>query len=210
MADPLHKHGLFFNVWSRFYGATPVLSTVLRMAQDVAIERLSPQPGERILDLGGGTGRGSARLLARGCRVVLADYSDGMIGRARAATRGEAAMVRADAGRLPFADASVDGILCTNSFHHYPDPAAALREMRRVLRPGGRLSLTDPAAEALASRIAIDLVEKRLFGLDEVHVHDAAEWRRLLREAGFSEALVDRGAWYLPFMRTQALVLAYA
>lgn len=210
LIDSPNSHGPFFDLWSKFYDATPVLSSVLRTAQRLAIERLSPSPGERILDLGGGPGRGSASLLARDCEVVLADYSSGMIDRARAATHGRAAIVRADAGRLPFASGSFDGVLCTNAFHHFPDAAAALREMHRVLRPGGRVSLVDPAEETLASRIAIYVVEKRIFRLDEVHLHDEIEWRQLLREAGFHEVLVDRGPWYLPFMRNEVLVLAYA
>jgi ubiquinone/menaquinone biosynthesis C-methylase UbiE len=209
MPTDLHKHGVFFDIWSRFYGATP-FDLILKRAQDAAIARLEPRPGERVLDLGCGPGRGTRALLERGCRVVAADYSFEMGKRAAASVHGRAAVVRADAEVLPFASGSFDAALCTNSFHHYPRPEASLREIRRVIRQGGRLSLVDPALESLASRIAIFGFEKRVFGLEEVHLYSLDEWRKVLRDAGFAAVVAERGPAFSLDLFHEAFVLAYA
>jgi ubiquinone/menaquinone biosynthesis C-methylase UbiE len=99
------------------------------------------RPGERVLDAGCGTG-----YLAAGLRrarpdvfVAGADLSEGMLANARAV--GAEALVQADAGRLPFAATSFDLVVARGVLHHLPDVAAALREWRRVLRPGGAVVL---------------------------------------------------------------------
>jgi ubiquinone/menaquinone biosynthesis C-methylase UbiE len=69
--------------------------------------------------------------------------------------------MQADAEALPFADGSFTAVLCTNSFHHYPNPANALREMSRVLTPAGRLVIGDPCADVWTVRVA-DVFLKRM------------------------------------------------
>ena len=105
--------------------------------------------------------------------------------------RHTAAVVRASAAVLPLRAGLLDAILCTNSFHHYPEPQATLRELRRVLRPGGRLVLVDPNAESLGARLAIYGGEALAFGLD-VHLHTRAAWRVMLRDAGFAGCEVEK------------------
>jgi ubiquinone/menaquinone biosynthesis C-methylase UbiE len=67
------------------------------------------------------------------------------------------AWVQGDAAQLPFRDATVEAVVCTESFHWYPDQAAALREIRRVLRPGGTLlvALVNPRVAALAHAASV-------------------------------------------------------
>ena len=190
MNDP---HQGFFAVWSRFYESTPLLGPMLRSQQDAALARLAPRRGERILDLGCGPGRALRALRLLGCRAVGLDPSAEM---ARAA-REVAPVSRASASALPLKTASVDGVLCTNSFHHYPEPLATLREVRRVLRPGGRAVLVDPNLEHPAARLAIYGGEALLFGLG-VHLHAPGEWRDLCRDAGFAEVEVERLSPLLP------------
>ncbi|RMG17125.1 MAG: methyltransferase domain-containing protein [Deltaproteobacteria bacterium] len=201
-----------FELWSKVYEATPLLGPLLRQLQRQAVVELDPVWGERILDLGGGTGVGSARLstrLGRHGEVVTLDLSLPMLKRS-GARRFEAPIHRvcADALALPFADESFDGILCTNSFHHYPDPKRALAEMRRVLRPGGRLVLVDPSADSLLVRAFIEIAERRLLKLHHVHLHGLAEWRAMLTDAGFARVEVRRAGAFLPTHRGMALVRA--
>jgi ubiquinone/menaquinone biosynthesis C-methylase UbiE len=205
----LHKHGRFFDVWSKFYRAGP-LGLGLRRVQRQAIERLHVQPGDRVLDLGCGPGDGCACLAERGAVTIGLDYSQGMVASARAVPALAGRLTRGDAGRLPFADASFDKLVCTNSFHHYPQHLAALREMRRVLKPGGVLGLVDPRKDHLFGWGAIDLVENAVFGLDDVRIFSVPHWYRLLSEAGFSSARVDVGAWWNPIEAALVFVQAVA
>ena len=205
-----NRHGWFFDVWSPFYESTPILGRALFLLQDEAIALLDPRPGERVLDLGCGPARGSRQLVSRGARAVAADYSHRMVARAKQLLGSDSSVVRLDAIRLPFAAESLDGVLCTNSFHHYPEPRACLAEMRRVLKPGGRLVLVDPCAESIASRFVIHVGEGFLFGLEGVHVHSAAEWGAMLRESGFREASAKRGAGLSPIRRAEVFVRARA
>ncbi|MDI6873813.1 MAG: methyltransferase domain-containing protein [Actinomycetota bacterium] len=107
-------------------------------------------PGSLILEAGCGLGNDGLELLHSGYRLVETDVSPGQLAEACRLHRREGFGDRslhllADASRLPFADASFDGMLMVASLHHLPDPGKALREARRVIRPGGPLVLgTEP------------------------------------------------------------------
>jgi ubiquinone/menaquinone biosynthesis C-methylase UbiE len=107
---------------------------------------LRPEPGERVLEIGVGTGYyslGVAESIAPGGSLELFDLQQEFLDHVMraAAERGLDNLVptRGDATDLPYADASVDAVLLTAVLGEIPDSAAALREIRRVLKPGGRL-----------------------------------------------------------------------
>jgi ubiquinone/menaquinone biosynthesis C-methylase UbiE len=209
MENPLEKHGRFFDVWSRFYRLGP-LGLELRRIQRQAIERLRLTPGQRVLDLGCGPADGTVKLRHLGAEGIGLDYSAGMLAAARREPSLQGRLCRGDAGRLPFRDAAFDKVICTNSFHHYPDHRSALREVRRVLKPGGLLVLVDPRRDNLFGRIAIDLFENAIFGLHEVRIFSVPEWYALLREAGFSDARVETGPVWRPTAWAEVFVEATA
>ena len=199
-------HRAFFDGWSAFYRSTPLLSGYLRRVQRRAVKALGLPRGSRVLDLGCGPGDGLKQLLVRGHRAIGGDLSTEMV--RRASEVGPAARLSALA--LPFRDASFDGLVCTNSFHHYPDPVIALLQMRRVLRLGGRLVLVDPSGDDPFARLAIHVGERLLFGMHDVHLHGRREWGVMLREAGFDEVSVRRAGRLDPRGRASVLVRATA
>lgn len=97
--------------------------------------------GARALDVGAGSGFLTEALLAAGARVDAVDASARMVDEIRRRHGVEARV--ADAERLPYADAAFDAALANMCLHHVERPAVALREMARVLRPGGRVVVTD-------------------------------------------------------------------
>jgi ubiquinone/menaquinone biosynthesis C-methylase UbiE len=207
--ERLHKHGRFFDVWSRFYRTGP-FGRELRRIQRLAIERLRVVPGQVVLDLGCGPADGASRLAELGAVAIGLDYSEGMLDTARQAPGLHGKLLRGDAGRLPFKDGAFDKLICTNSFHHYPDHFKALCEMRRVLKPGGLMVLVDPRRDHLFGWGAIDLVENAVFGLEEVRIFSVTQWCQLLGEAGFSEYRVDKGRWLSPVEWAEVFVEARA
>lgn len=117
-------------------------------ATSAMVDALAPEPGQRILDVATGTGDPAltlARHVARGGRVTCADLSAGMLAAARANARAEGVdnvdFVIAGGDALPFLDESFDAVSCRFGIMFILDALGALREMRRVLVPGGRAAL---------------------------------------------------------------------
>jgi SAM-dependent methyltransferase len=100
-------------------------------------------PGMRVLELGCGTGEFTRRIAPAGVRLVALDLSEDLLKRACAKVGGMAGFVRGNAQMLPFADGTFDAVYGCSILHHL-DLEVALREVRRVLRPGGRLVFSEP------------------------------------------------------------------
>jgi ubiquinone/menaquinone biosynthesis C-methylase UbiE len=123
---------------------TPVGRLVDRLEKEAVFELVSAKPGDLSLDLSCGTGNYALALAERGARVVGVDLSEPMLRRAAAKARlaGAAiALVRADAGALPFRARTFDLVTDILGLEFAPDPAARVAEAQRVLRPGGSLAV---------------------------------------------------------------------
>jgi SAM-dependent methyltransferase len=94
--------------------------------------------GQRVLDVGAGSGRHSYYAAAAGAIVTAVDVGDA-IEVARRNLPAEVLTVQADAERLPFADGSFDLVMSIGVLHHLPDPPRALQKLVRLVRPGGRI-----------------------------------------------------------------------
>lgn len=119
-----------------------VCGAMLQPGRARAMALLNPRAGERILEVGVGTGYGVNSYPA-GCRVVAVDLSHDMLRRAvrrvDAAHRPMIAFAQMDAGQLAFPDGYFDAIYVPYTINCVPDPVAAGRELRRVCAPNGRL-----------------------------------------------------------------------
>lgn len=156
--DTATKHAA--DVSSMFDEVSPrydLINDVLTVGNDrlwrvATTKAVAPRKGKRILDLAAGTGTSSAALAAHGAHVVAADFSEGMLaeGRKRHAGNELIEFVHADAMALPFEDNSFDAATISYGLRNISDPRAALAEMHRVVKPGGRIVIaefsTPPAA----------------------------------------------------------------
>jgi demethylmenaquinone methyltransferase/2-methoxy-6-polyprenyl-1,4-benzoquinol methylase len=137
--DPADVAAMFDDVAERYDITNDVLALgQTRRWRRLVVEALSPQPGERILDLAAGTGTSSAALARTGAFVVPADFSLGML---RVGKRREPGLpfVAGDGLHLPFRDGAFDAATISFGLRNLADRAAGLRELARVVRPGGRL-----------------------------------------------------------------------
>ena len=151
--------GVFSSVAARYDLMNDLMSGGMhRLWKEHLVDWLAPRPGIELLDVAGGTGDIASRVLDRvrgqGSATVC-DMTEEMLaeGARRAEARGLAVdWVRGDAMALPFADASFDAVTIAFGIRNVTDPQAALAEMRRVLRRGGRficLEFSQPAIPAL-------------------------------------------------------------
>lgn len=95
----------------------------------------------RLLDAGGGTGRVSEHFRSLVEQLVVADISSGMLRQAR--KKGNLDLARADAAQLPFPDACFERVIVVDSLHHFSDQRQVIRELTRVLSPGGLLVIEE-------------------------------------------------------------------
>ena len=110
------------------------------------LPRSRPSGTPRVLDIACGSGFGLQMLAEAGARVVGTDLDPAALSEAHRTAPG-AALVRGDAGRLPFASDSFDLVTSFETLEHVPAPRALISELRRVLRHGGRLVLSTPNRE---------------------------------------------------------------
>jgi len=156
------------------------------------LERLALQSGERVLDLGCGPGLLSLEMapaVGPGGRVDAIDFSPSMLALAERRCAGQAHVhvQQADVTALPFEDASFDAAVCVQVYEFVHDTAGALRELRRVLKPGGRAVVIDTDWESCVWRSRDDGRMRRMLACWERHCphpHLPRELAPLLRASG--------------------------
>jgi len=179
--DAARRH---FDRWAPKYESDRA-SRWLKEAQRAALEALELRPDDSLLDVGCGTGAAVREAAGLVRWAVGFDLSPAMIARAWSLAQGltNVEFHHGDASaRLPFGDAEFTAIVCTTAFHHFPDPAGSVREMARVLAPGGRVLIADASADKLMVRT----VDVALRELQRSHVgfYRRDRLTRMLTDAG--------------------------
>ena len=176
------------NIWS-FYA--PVYEKAMRADRktyEFMYDRIPKViEGKEVLELATGPGLLAKHVAYAAKRMVATDYAEGMIREAKYPAN--LTFEVADATALPYPDASFDAVLIANALHVMPNPEAALREIRRVLRPGGIL-------------IAPNFVEHKKGAVSRV-------WSGILQLAGISFAHQWSEEDYLDFLRRNGWQVNY-
>jgi len=206
-------HGVFTNVASKYDIMNDVMSMgIHRLWKDAMMDWLAPRPGQRLLDVAGGTGDISFRFLKRapGATAVVLDMTESMLVEGR--QRAEAAQMEdsldwvvGDAMALPFKDNSFDVYTISFGIRNVTRIEDALSEAYRVLRPGGRLmvlefsQLPNPAMQWAYDRYSFNVIPR----MGQLIAHDRDSYQylvesirnfpdqetfaRMIREAGFEQ-----------------------
>lgn len=164
----------------------------IRRSVDETVQRVRLLPGENLLDVGCGTGVLLATLLERGASaadLVGFDLVPAMLKQAPAKLPPDVRLVTGDVGQLPFPAHTFDVVVSTSSFHYWPDPVGALREIGRVLVPDGRVIITDWCDDFLACRLC-DLA-LRFVNSAHQRSYSRAECAALLADAGYGVQAID-------------------
>jgi len=206
----LHAVRLFSGLASRY----DRIGAIMSFGQDprwrrALVDAIDPRPGMRILDVATGTGMVAFALAARGAEVVGVDQSEAMLGAARARlarTPGLAprlSFLVGEAESLPFSDSGFDALSFTYLLRYVDDRAATMRELARVVRPGGRIGMvefgvpSDPVLRALwrtHTRVGLPLIGRAV----------SREWYEVGRFLGPSIEQLDGAEPDLPALWHQA------
>jgi demethylmenaquinone methyltransferase/2-methoxy-6-polyprenyl-1,4-benzoquinol methylase len=181
-------------------------NTVISLGRDrvwrkATLAALAPRSGERVLDLGAGTGVSTEALAGTGAYAVGADISLGMLAAGRRARPG-VPLLAGDALALPFADRAFDAVTAAFALRNVVDPAAAMRELHRVTRPGGRLVIcefshpTNPAFRTVYLSYlarALPAVARLVSSNPEAYAYLADSIRDWPDQRGLADALAAAG-----------------
>ena len=212
--SPRKQHALhLFEGLPRAYDR---MGAVLSFGQDprwrrALIDAIDPRPGQRILDVATGTGMVAFGLARRGATVIGLDQSEHMLSRARqrlaAAAESNPTFIQGQAEHLPFADGEFDALTFTYLLRYVDDRGATMRELARVVKPGGRIGMVEfgvPASRPLRAawrihtRVGLPLLGRavspawvevgRFLGpnIEELHAREP-DLTKLWRDAGIAD-----------------------
>lgn len=171
------------------------------------LNRLEIEPGERILDLGCGTGVLIQHLLqiAPKIQIIGIDYSAEMLEIAKQKLPESVELKVGSADNLPFPSNYFDVVVSTSAFHFFRDPSQALQEAKRVLKPNGRLVITDWCYDYLTCKVCDFFL--RCFNRAHLGTYGVAECQAMMRNEGLQEVAIERYKidWFWGMMTATAI-----
>ncbi|WP_341730954.1 methyltransferase domain-containing protein [Microcoleus sp. EPA2] len=171
------------------------------------LNHLEINPGERILDLGCGTGVLIQRLLqvAPASEVVGIDASAEMLEIAKHKLPESVDLKLGSADNLPWASNYFDIVVSTSAFHFFLDPSQALQEAKRVLKPNGRLVITDWCYDYLTCKVCDFFL--RCFNRAHFRTYGVAEFQGMMEDEGLQEIAFERYKidWFWGMMTATAI-----
>ena len=200
--EPTDVAAMFDGVAQRYDLTNDVLALgQTRIWRRAVVAAVGPRPGELILDLAAGTGTSSVPFAEAGAHVIPTDFSLGMlrVGRRR---QPQLPFVAGDGLHLPFGDGAFDAATISFGLRNLSDRAAGLAELRRVLRPGGRLVICEFSHPTLAAlrtvyteylMRALPAVATRVASNPEAYVYLAESIRAWPAQAQLADELLAAG-----------------
>jgi len=152
MSEVLQRERSFHDRWAEFINVDGIrvsdyFEACTAPENRFILAHLGDVKGKALLDLGCGAGENSVYFALKGARCTATDYSPGMIEKALSLAEANHVKIEAramNAMEIEFPADTFDIVYAANLLHHLPDPLAALREMHRVLKPGGKACFWDP------------------------------------------------------------------
>jgi demethylmenaquinone methyltransferase / 2-methoxy-6-polyprenyl-1,4-benzoquinol methylase len=204
-------------MFDRIAGVYDVMNTVMTAGlhhrwRERAVDLARVEPGSRALDVATGTGDLALALARRGADVTGSDFSEGMLARARKKAP-ELRWEQADALALPYADDSFDAATVGFGARNFSDLAQGLREMARVVRPGGRvviLEITTPQKPPLSTffKLWFDRVVPLAGRLDEAYVYLPNSVKRFPEPSRLAGVLAEAGCTDVRWILTAGGIIA--
>ncbi len=188
MEDSEKSSIIIFNTWAKTYDNLSIYNLFLTHSNK-AIVKLLPQTLElSILDVGVGTGILIEQVLVKNKSAHLSgvDNSPEMVKKAKRKFQGKSnvSIVLGSANKLPHKDNSFKFVTCVNSFHHHPDSNQSLKEMKRVLKPGGKVILSDGCLDGFF-RHTVFKIESSNSKEGKVCRYTRGQTKDLFTQAGF-------------------------
>lgn len=166
--DPASFKGMEHAGWEEnAAGYDKLFGSITRHAIEPLLDATAVHRGTSMLDLCCGPGYGAAAATARGARAIGIDFSQAMVETARR-LHSEVTFLQGDAEALDFETGSFEAVICSFGVNHLPDPGKSLREVNRVLRPGGRFAFSMWCAPGKSKFHQLVLESIRAYGTMDV------------------------------------------
>lgn len=187
--EDLEKNSISqFNSWAKTYDS-PSIHHFFFTRSNKAIVKLLPQILEvSILDVGTGTGILIEQVLLKNKSAHLSgvDISPEMVKKAKSKfqEKNNVMIALGSPNKLPYKDNSFEFLTCANSFHHHPDSIQSLKEMKRVLKPGGKVILSDGCLDGFPRQFVFK-IENNINKEGKVHRYTKEQTKDLFIQVGF-------------------------